>query len=168
VRVGFILCGIIATVFAAKTAQRLTNGDSRAGAVDGVGDYAHPLSSVAFGSASPDGPYLAAWAATLYCAVRAFETHLRRHYVWLGIALGAVLLTRIFAFALVFGIVMYALAPGRRRYWARRVVAVVRDRRPDVRPVPDLEFKHGWATFVFALVNRHERTGAGTSRSCCT
>src|ERR1700761_8784893 len=30
VRIGFIVCGVIATVFAAKTATRLANGDVRA------------------------------------------------------------------------------------------------------------------------------------------
>ena len=112
VRVGFIVCGVIATIFAAKTATRLTDGDVRAGAVTALAITLTPLSSVAFGSASPDGPYLAAWAATLYCAVRAFGSHLRRDYVWLGVALGAVLLTRVLAYALIFGVVMYALAAG--------------------------------------------------------
>jgi len=157
VRIGFILCGVVATIFAAKTATRLTDGDARAGAVTALAITLTPLSSVAFGSASPDGPYLAAWAATLYCAVRAFESHLRRDYVWLGVALGAVLLTRLFAFALVFGIVMYALAPSRRRVWREGLwlsflVA-------GVLCVPFLLWNstHGWATFAFALVSRHEQ-----------
>ena len=114
-----------------------------------------PLTSVAFGSASPDGPYLAAWAATLYCAVRAFGSQLRRDYVWLGVALGAVLLTRMFAFALVFGIVMYALAPARRRLW--REGLWLSFLIAGVMYVPFLLWNstHGWATFAFALVSRH-------------
>lgn len=156
VRIGFIICGIAATVFAAKTAQRLTGGDSRAGAVTALAITLTPLSSVAFGSASPDGPYLAAWAASLYCAVRAFESRLRRDYVWLGLALGAALLTRVFAFALLFGIVMYALAPARRRIW--RDGLWLSFLIAGVLCVPFLVWNstHGWATFVFALINRHE------------
>jgi hypothetical protein len=156
VRIGFILCGVVATILAAKTATRLTGGDARAGAVTALAITLTPLSSVAFGSASPDGPYLAAWAATLYCAVRAFGTHARRDYVWLGIAIGAVVLTRIFAFALLFGIVMYALAPSRRYIWREGLwlsflVA-------GVMCVPFLIWNstHGWATFAFAFVSRHE------------
>ena len=64
VRVGFILCGVLATILAAKTATRLANGDVRAGSVTALAITLTPLASVTFGSASPDGPYLAAWAAS--------------------------------------------------------------------------------------------------------
>lgn len=155
VRVGFIVCGVIATIFASKCATRLAGGDVRAGAVTALAVTLTPLTSVAFASASPDGPYLAAWAATLYCSVRAFGSRLRRDYVWLGVALGAVLLTRLFAFALLFGIVMYALAPKRRHLWRdglwlSLLVA-------GVMCVPFLVWNstHGWATFVFGLMSRH-------------
>jgi hypothetical protein len=157
VRIGFIICGVIATILAAKTAARLSGGDARAGAVTAIALTLTPLASVAFGSASPDGPYLAAWAATLYCSVRAFESRLRRDYAWLGVAMGAVLLTRELAFAVVFGIVMYALAPSRRHYWRDGlwlsfVIAFVLC-------IPFLAWNatHGWATFAFALVSRHEQ-----------
>jgi dolichol-phosphate mannosyltransferase len=157
VRAGFILCGVVATALAAKTASRLAGGDPRAGAVTALAITLTPLSSVAFGSASPDGPYLAAWAASLYCAVRAFASGLRRDYAWLGVALGAVLLSRIFAFALVFGIVMYALVPARRRLWREGLwlsFAVA-----FVLCVPFLYWNatHGWATLAFALISRHEQ-----------
>jgi hypothetical protein len=157
VRIGFILCGVVATILAAKTATRLANGDQRAGSVTALAITLTPLSSVAFGSASPDGPYLAAWAASLYCAVRAFGSHVRRDYVFLGIALGAVLLTRLFAFALIFGIVMYALAPSRRAYWREGLwIALL---IAGVMYVPFLIWNstHGWATFAFGLVSRHEQ-----------
>jgi dolichol-phosphate mannosyltransferase len=117
VRVGFVLCGVIATVAVAKTTTRLAGGDRRAGAVSALALTVTPLTSIAFGSASPDGPYLAAWAVTLYCAVRAFASGDRRDFAYLGLALGAALLTRMFAFALAFGIVAYALAPARRQLW---------------------------------------------------
>ncbi len=156
VRVGFILCGVIATILAAKTATRLTGGDARAGAVTALAITLTPLASVAFGSASPDGPYLAAWAATLYCSVRAFDTHARRDYVLLGVAMGAVLLTRLFAFAIVFGIVMYALAPARRAYWREGLwLSLV---IAGLMYVPFLVWNstHGWATFAFGLGSRHQ------------
>lgn len=156
VRIGFILCGVAAAIFAAKAAARLTGGDARAGAVTALAITLTPLSSVAFGSASPDGPYLAAWAATLYCAVRAFEAHLRRDYLWLGVAIGAVLLTRIFSFALVFGIVMYALAPQRRHVWREGLWLSLLV--AGIMYVPFLLWNstHGWATFAFAFFGRHE------------
>jgi dolichol-phosphate mannosyltransferase len=155
VRIGFIICGVVATIFAAKTATRLSKGDSRAGAVTALALTLTPLASVAFGSASPDGPYLAAWAATLYCTVRAFDSHRVRDYVWLGIALAAVSLTRIFAFAIVFGIVMYALAPERRRVWREGLGLSFLIAFLLYLPFLWWNATHEWATFGFALVQRH-------------
>jgi len=155
VRAGFIICGVIATIFAAKTAARLSGGDPRAGAVTALALTLTPLASVAFGSASPDGPYLAAWAATLYCAVRAFDSGRRVDYAWLGLAMGAVLLTRVFAFAVVFGIVMYALAPSRRRVWRAGLWLSLAIALVLYAPFLYWNATHGWATFAFALVSRH-------------
>jgi hypothetical protein len=157
VRIGFIVCGVVATVLAAKTAARLAGGDPRAGAVTALAITLTPLSSVAFGSASPDGPYLAAWAATLYCAVRAFESHKRVDYAWLGVAAGAVLLTRVLAFALVFGIVAYVLAPERRRLWREGLWLSALLAAAVCVPFVLWNATHGWATFAFALVSRHEQ-----------
>ena len=156
VRLGFVLCGVIATVAVAKTATRLAGGDHRAGAVSALALTLTPLTSIAFGSASPDGPYLATWALTMYCAVRAFGSGARRDYAYLGLMMGAALLTRMFAFALVFGIVAYALAPERRRLWgaglwlALAIAAVV------YAPFMYWNATHQWASFAFALVERHE------------
>src|SRR5271165_4561992 len=49
VRLGFIACGVLATVFAAKSATRLAAGDQRAGAVTALALTLTPLASVAFG-----------------------------------------------------------------------------------------------------------------------
>jgi hypothetical protein len=155
VRAGFVICGVVATIFAAKTAARLSGGDPRAGAVAALALTLTPLASVAFGSASPDGPYLAAWAATLYCAVRAFDSNRRADYAWLGVALGAVLLTRVFAFAVVFGIAMYALAPSRRRFWRAGLFLSLAIALVLYAPFLAWNATHGWATFAFALVSRH-------------
>ena len=157
VRLGFVLCGLVATIAIAKTATRLAGGDERAGAVGALAITVTPLASVAFGAASPDGPYLAAWAVTLYCAVRAFGSGARRDYVFLGLALGAVLLTRMFAYALPFGIVAYALAPSRRHLWRDGLwLSLVVAALVNV-PLVAWNATHQWATFAFALVERHEQ-----------
>jgi len=67
-----------------------------------------------------------------------------------------VLLTRMFAFALAFGIVAYALLPQNRHYWRDGLrlsvlVAVVL-----CAPLVFWNATHGWATLAFALVERHE------------
>jgi hypothetical protein len=154
VRIGFVLCGVIATIAVAKTATRLS-GDPRAGAVSALALTLTPLASIAFGSASPDGPYLAAWALTLYCAVRAFGSGARRDYVFLGLALGAVLLTRILALALPFGLICYALARDRRRHWREGLWLSFAIAALLCVPLLYWNATHGWATLAFALVQRH-------------
>lgn len=155
VRIGFVLCGVIATIALAKTATRLAGGDQRAGAISALALTLTPLASIAFGSASPDGPYLAAWAVSLYCAVRAFASASRRDYVYLGLALGALLLTRMFAFAMLFGLFAYALAPSRRRLWRDGLALSFGVAALLCVPLLVWNATHDWATLKFALVERH-------------
>jgi Dolichyl-phosphate-mannose-protein mannosyltransferase len=157
VRIGFIMCGVLATIWTAKSATRLAGGDRRAGAVAALALTVTPLASVAFGSASPDGPYLAAWAGSLYTAIRASNSQKRGDYVLLGVALGALLLTRVFAFAFAFGLVMYTLAPSRRRMWRDGLVWSFGIAAAMLAPFVSWNATHQWATFAFALVSRHEQ-----------
>lgn len=156
VRLGFLACGVVATVLCAKSAARLAAGDPRAGAIAALALTLTPLASVAFGSASPDGPYLAAWSAALYAAIRAFDSRDRRDYALLGLALGLLLLTRMFAFAFVFGLAAYASAPARRRLWREGLAASFGIAFVLFVPFLWWNATHGWATFAFALVSRHE------------
>jgi len=155
IRLGFIVCGLIATFAGAAAATDLADGDRRAGAVTAVAFSLTPLFSLAFGSATPDGPYLAAWAVSLWLAVRAFKRQRPLDFVLLGIALGAALLTRFFAAALVFGIAMYAVAPARRYLYraglgmSLAIAAVV------YAPFIAWNALHDWVTFDFTFVGRH-------------
>jgi hypothetical protein len=69
--------------------------------------------------------------------------------------MGAVLLTRVFAFALIFGIVAYALAPARRRLWREGLGLAFVVTALLYAPFVYWNATHGWATFAFALVSRH-------------
>ncbi len=155
VRLGFVVCGVIATLAAAATATRLAGGDRRAGAVTAIAFALTPLFSMAFGSASPDGPFLAFWTLSLWLAVRAFEGRRRADFALLGLALGVALLSRMFAFALLFGIAMYAFNPGRRGLWraglglAFVIAALV------YAPFVWWNATHQWLTFDFTFVGRH-------------
>ncbi len=161
VRLGCVLCGAIAVWAAAACATRLAAGDRRAGAVTALALTVPPLASVAFGTASPDAPYLACWCLTLLYAARAFAQERRRDWIALGLALGGVLLSRMFGFALLFGIAGYALAPERRRAWraglglsfAIALLAYV--------PFLLWNASHQWVTFAFSLVHRHENEHGG-------
>ncbi len=155
VRIGFVACGVIATLAAAAAATRLAGGDRRAGAVTALAFALTPLYSMAFGSTSPDGPYLAAWTVALWLALRAFEEARPIDYLLLGIALGCALLSRMFAFALVFGIAMYALAPSRRDLWREGLALSFAVAALIYAPFVWWNATHHWLTFDFTFVGRH-------------
>ncbi|HEY4439142.1 MAG TPA: glycosyltransferase family 39 protein [Candidatus Elarobacter sp.] len=154
IRLGFLACGVIATIAAAATAKRIA-GDERAGMVTAIAMMLTPMLSVGFVIATPDGPLMAAWACSLYFAVRAQQTGAKRDYVFLGIALAAALLSKMFAYALVAGIVAWALAPSRRPLWRQglwlsfAICAVL------YAPFVVWNATHDWVTFTFAFQQRH-------------
>jgi len=110
---------------------------------------------VAFGTASPDAPYLLAWTAALYSAVVAFETGRTRWFVALGLALGAALMSRFFGLALVFGAIAAALADPRRRMLQGKMLLSVAIALLCWAPFLTWNQTHGWASFVFAVETRH-------------
>jgi 4-amino-4-deoxy-L-arabinose transferase-like glycosyltransferase len=155
VRIGFVVCGIVATLAGAAAATRLASGDRRAGAVTALAFAITPLFSMAFGSATPDGPFLAFWTLSLWLAVRAFQTHRRLDYAWLGVALGCALLARMFSFALLFGVVMYALAPARRALWREGLALAFGICALVYAPFVVWNALNDWVTFDFTFVGRH-------------
>jgi len=88
VRLGFIACGIVATLALGACTTILAGGDRRAGAVAALAFSLTPLASLAFGSASPDGPYLAFWCLALWLAARAARSGRMFDFALLGLALG--------------------------------------------------------------------------------
>ena len=154
IRLGFLACGVIATLAAAATAKRLA-GDERAGLVTALAMTLTPMLSVGFTIATPDGPLMAAWACTLYFAIRAWQTRSRVDFVWLGVAMAAALLAKMFAYALLLGIVAWALLPSRRTLWREGlgisflVAAIL------YAPFVAWNAAHHWVTFAFAFEQRH-------------
>jgi Dolichyl-phosphate-mannose-protein mannosyltransferase len=156
VRLGFVLCGVVAAVAASGAATILAKGDPRAGAVAALVLTVTPLASPAFGTASPDGPYLMFWCTSLYFAARAFSMHEKRDWLFLGIALGGVLLSRIFGFALLFGLIVYALAPKLRHVWREGFAITLCVATLMYMPFLLWNAAHHWVTFTFAFIHRHE------------
>jgi Dolichyl-phosphate-mannose-protein mannosyltransferase len=151
VRLGFVLCGAVASLAVAACAIAIS-GDKRAGAVAAVCLTLAPLSSVAFGSASPDGPYLMCWALALWFAARAFRSNRPLDWFALGLATGGVLLSRVLGVALPFGILAYALASRRRELWSARAVPLACVTALACwSPFLWWNATHAWATFDFAL-----------------
>ncbi len=155
VRLGFVVCGAIATFALAQTATTIAD-DRRAGAATALAFSVTPLASIAFGTAQPDGPYLMFWSLALWFAVRAFRFGLRRDYVLLGVALGGALLSRMFGFALVAGIAGYALMPRNRHLWKQGLALSLGVCALVYSPFLAWNAAHDWVTFTFALIHRHE------------
>ena len=154
VRLGFVICGVAATLAAAGTAKRLT-GDERAGMITALAMSLTPMLSVGFVLATPDGPLMAAWALCLYLAVRASQTRLRRDYVLLGVAIAFALLSKMFAWALLAGIVAWALAPKRRALWREGLWLSLAIAFVLIVPFLIWNAQNGWITFAFAFQQRH-------------
>ncbi len=155
VRIGFVICGIITALAASAAATRLANGDTRAGAAAALAITLTPLASIPFGTASPDGPYLAAWTVSLWLAVRAFEERRPLDFAFLGLGLGLTVLSRMFGFALLFGIAMYALAPKRRALWRQGLWLSFAIAALCFSPFLWWNALHHWQTFDFTFVGRH-------------
>ncbi len=155
VRLGFVLCGLGASLGIAGCATELT-GDRRAGAVAALALALMPLASLAFGSASPDGPYMMFWALTLWAAVRAFRRDAALDWMLLGVALAGTLLSRVLGLALVFGVCAYALSPAQRHVWRRGLSLALVVMLLGCLPWLLWNASHHWITLAFALLYRHE------------
>jgi len=159
VRVGFVLCGLVASVALAGCATELT-GDRRAGAVAALAMALTPLASLACGQASPDGPYLMFWSLSLWAGARAFHRERTLDWVLLGGALAGVLLSRVLGFALLFGICAYALRPDVRHVWRRGLPLALGVTAVFLAPFLAWNATHQWVTLLFGLVYRHEEIHA--------
>ena len=153
VRLGFVLSGVIAALAAYACATEITR-DRRAGVAAALALTLTPMMSLAFGMAQPDGPYLAFWTLSLWLAARAFRRNERWAWGALGVAMGGLLLSRFFGWALVFGVVVYALTPPRRHLW-RGVAAAVAIAVLCYLPFIWWNATHGWVTFEFTFFTRH-------------
>ncbi len=155
VRLGFVLCGLAASLAIAACAIEIT-GDRRAGAVAALALALTPLASLAFGSASPDGPYLMFWTLSLWTGVRAFKRGRTADWIAFGVAMAGVLLSRVLGFALVFGVCAYALTPGVRHVWRRGLPLAFAVTAVLYAPFLVWNATHDWVTLSFALLHRHE------------
>lgn len=158
VRLGFVLCGVVAALGIAGCATELT-GDARAGAVGALAMSVTPLASIAFGSAQPDGPYLMFWALALWFAARAFRRDALADWLLLGLCVGGVLLSRVLGFALPFGLAAYAaVTPAQRHVWKRGMPLAALAALAAYAPFLVWNAQHHWVTLLFALLYRHDET----------
>lgn len=160
IRLGFVLCGIVAALALADAARMLAQRhgvDAKRAALATACAFSFaPVTWFSFGTAMPDGPYLAAWAVALWAAVRVDESGRRRDMIVLGLALGIVLLSRAFGFALLAGILGWSLMPARRRLWRSGLWLSFAIAALVYAPFVIWNVTHEWANFVFSLYQRPE------------
>jgi len=163
VRLGFLVCGLGATLFLADFAAQIAH-DRRAGAAAALLLNLAPLLTVGVSVASPDAPYLLFWCATLAAGKRALD---RGGWWWaaLGLAAAGGVESRLLAFALPFAATVAAWRTRRvegrlARGWplAPLVFAI------GVLPLLWWNAQHRWETFAFALVGRHVDEGISLAR----
>jgi 4-amino-4-deoxy-L-arabinose transferase-like glycosyltransferase len=154
VRLAFVLCGLGTAIAAAGAANRIA-GDRRAGAVAALAVTLAPIANVAFGIATPDGPFALAWALSLYFAVRALQEKTPISFVLLGVALGFALETRFFAWALLFGVAAAAATQVHRDAWRRGLWLSFLVALLLYAPFLAWNASHQWISFTFAFVQRH-------------
>jgi 4-amino-4-deoxy-L-arabinose transferase-like glycosyltransferase len=162
----FVLCEGAAALLAGATATRLS-GDRGAGTAATIAFLFIPQIRFAIGEALPDPPYLFFWALALYSAVVIASAVERRErsrrtgaIIALGVALGGALLTRIFGWALVFGIIASTHAPSmrtlrRRGLWLSMLVALAL-----YVPLLVYDAGHGWQNLRFTLSDRGQLAAA--------
>ncbi|MBV8151031.1 MAG: glycosyltransferase family 39 protein [Candidatus Eremiobacteraeota bacterium] len=155
VRLGFVLSGVVATLAIAACATEIAQ-DRRAGGAAALAFTLTPLMSLAFGMATPDGPYLACWCVALWLGARAFRRNERWTWIALGVALGGVVLARFFGWALLAGIAAYALVPARRHAWRDGLWLTFVVAGVIYAPFVAWNADHQWATFDFTFLGRHE------------
>jgi hypothetical protein len=155
VRLPFIVSEALAALAAGMAAKILT-GSSRAGAYAAIVFALIPQTKLEFAECIPDGAYITSWALALWAAAALGRRTSAQATIALGAALAACVYSRTFGWALVFGIVAWAIVTRRdllRPVAAACAIAVVAY-------VPFLLWNAsvGWETFAFEFVHRQTMT----------
>lgn len=151
-RLVFIVCRAVAAL--AVGAAALALGANRLGAALAAITFALiPQTENLVSYAGTDPPYLMFWALALLCSARAVQRPRTATFVLLGVALAGATLSRFFGWALVFGILAWAMTPPGRPLrgglWiALAVLGVL------YAPFVYWNATHHWMTFVFTFAGR--------------
>jgi Dolichyl-phosphate-mannose-protein mannosyltransferase len=109
VRLPFILCEALAALALGRTAI-LLSGEAQAGAAAAIAFCMIPQIRFAFGAATPDPPFVLCWSLALMIAAQVSTKGVAQRGMLLGLALGGAMLSRFFGWALLGGLISFALA----------------------------------------------------------
>ncbi|HEV3152758.1 MAG TPA: glycosyltransferase family 39 protein [Candidatus Baltobacteraceae bacterium] len=154
VRAAFVLCGLV-TAVATGAAAAVFSGRRNAGAIAALAVSLAPIMNVGFGIATPDGPYALGWSASLFFAARAFRERRLYWFALLGVALGVALLSRLFACALIAGVILAALTPAYRAAWRAGLWMSIGIAALTYAPFLLWNSQHHWISWSFGLFGRH-------------
>lgn len=163
VRLPFIICEAAAALAGGAAAMALSR-DARAATAAAIAVALIPQTRWMLGEALPDGPFLLCWALTLWLTAQALRDASRATFVALGLALGGALLSRFFGWALVAGVIAFALSPQRRSLWKRGLWIALVIAAVMYSPFVAWNAAHGWANFAFTFHNRQSLAGFSLER----
>lgn len=151
VRLPFVVAEALAAVALGMAAKDFS-GDARACAFAAIAFTLIPETKLEFAEALPDVSYVLAWSLALWAAAALARRASPLTVVALGAALAACVYSRTFGWALVFGVVAWAIAARRDLLrpiaWACAGVAIA------YLPYLAWNAAHGWETFAFEFVRR--------------
>jgi 4-amino-4-deoxy-L-arabinose transferase-like glycosyltransferase len=150
IRLPFIACEAFAAIALGCTAIALT-GEARAGGAAAIIFSLVPQTRLMIGEALPDGPYVLFWSLTLLFAARASIRPRPADMVFLGLSLGAALLSRAFSFSLFAGLLIFASLPAYRHLWKQGFWAALLIAAALYAPFVFWNATHGWANFSYTL-----------------
>lgn len=167
IRLPFVLCGLGCAAALHGFVTRAT-GDARAGATAALVVALAPFSTIAFATATPDGPFLLFWSLSLYLALRSIDPPNPRFRIPLALSVAGATLSRLFGAALTLGIA-FALAVSAKRMSsnepnaqpARYSVIAALLFLISIAPYLLWGASHGWSGLRFALLGRHDATFHG-------
>ncbi len=167
IRLPFVLCGLGCAVALHAFVARAT-GDARAGATAALLIALAPFSTIAFATATPDGPFLFFWSLSLYLALRSVAPPSQRLRIPLALSVAGATLSRLFGAALALG-VAYALGVSAKKTSrdgtdtqpARYSVIAALLFLASIAPYLVWGASHSWSGLRFALLGRHDATFHG-------
>jgi Dolichyl-phosphate-mannose-protein mannosyltransferase len=160
IRLDFVICGIVAGLAladAARIVARKHGVDPKPAMFAAVCAFSFaPVTWFSFGTAMPDGPYLACWCVAVWAAARAVVAERRSDMILLGFALGGALLSRAFGLALLAGIIVWSLLPAQRHLWRRGLWLAFAVAGLMYAPFLVWNGNHDWVNFAFSVQQRNE------------
>jgi 4-amino-4-deoxy-L-arabinose transferase-like glycosyltransferase len=152
VRLPFIIAGAVSAL-AIGMAASIIAGNARAGAFAAIVFTLIPQTKLEFAESIPDGAYVLSWALALWAAAALARRVSPQATIGLGCALAATVYSRTFGWALVAGVLAWALTA--RRDLLRPVALACAMSLIAYIPFLVWNASVGWETFAFEFYHRN-------------